>query len=165
LSNTATTSYTWAEKGKQPIIDQKQRNKERETIFGCVEPKTGKVVAKRAEKGNNITFKRFLKKVLKEYKGKKVIMVLDNVRYHHAKKLKEFLECNKNRIELFFLPAYSPDLNPMERIWWWMRKQITHNRYIENLKIRIGKFWELFSHYKFESTICKNLCNLCVKYY
>jgi transposase len=161
LSNTATLSYNWNEKGKQPIIKQKQNRRERETLFGCVEPETGKVLVKRAQHGNAITFKRFLLKVLHEYKYKKVIMILDNVRYHHAKKLKAFLENHKNRIELFFLPAYSPDLNPIERIWWYMRKKITHNRFVNTLKERISWFWQLFSHFRKKNELCKNLCNIC----
>jgi transposase len=51
-------------------------------------------------------------------------MVVDNVRYHHAKRLKPILEKYKNRIELAYLPAYSPDLNPIERVWWYMRKKL-----------------------------------------
>jgi len=97
-----------------------------------------------------------------EYRNKKITMILDNVRYHHAKMLRPFLEKNKERIELFFFPPYSPDLNPMERIWWYMRKKITHNRFINTLKERIGLFWKMFSHFEAENDICRNLCNLCV---
>lgn len=131
-------------------------------MFGCVEPETGKVFAKRADKGNAKTFKLFLLKVMHEYKDKKVIMILDNVRYHHAKFLKKFLENHRHRIELFFLPAYSPDLNPMERIWWYMRKKITHNRYVISMTERIKLFWQMFSQFTKDNEVCKNLCNLCV---
>jgi putative transposase len=162
LSNTATLSYSWNIIGKQPKIKQKQNKRERQTLFGCVEPATGIVIAKRTDKGNARTFKSFLIKAIKKYQGKKVIMILDNVRYHHAKMLKPFLEKNKDRIELFFLPPYSPDLNPMERIWWYMRKNITHNRFVNTLKERIAWFWQLFSHFNIENEICKKLCNLCV---
>jgi transposase len=41
-------------------------------------------------------------------------MILDNLRVHHAKKVKAWVEEHKDRIELFYLPAYSPDLNPDE---------------------------------------------------
>ncbi|MFV1977531.1 MAG: transposase, partial [Candidatus Scalindua sp.] len=43
-------------------------------------------------------------------------LVLDNLRVHHAKVVKEWLEDNKNKkkIEVFFLPAYSPEFNPDE---------------------------------------------------
>jgi putative transposase len=53
-------------------------------------------VAKRSDRGNAKTFKSFLLKVLHTFKGKKVLMVLDNVRYHHAKMLKPFLDNNKD---------------------------------------------------------------------
>jgi hypothetical protein len=45
LSNTATLSATWATRGKQPVIDCKQAEKERLTGFGSVNPLTGQLVA------------------------------------------------------------------------------------------------------------------------
>ena len=89
-------------------------------------------------------------------------MVLDNVRYHHAKRLKPILEKYKDRIHLLYLPAYSPDLNPMERIWWYMRKKITHNRYVETMTERIFKFDNLMDGFKTENDLGKNLSNLIV---
>lgn len=109
MSNTATVSYCWAEKGTQPKIECIQRKKERVTLFGAVNYLTGQVVAQPAIKGNTITFKKFLKKVVRYNKGKKIFLVLDNVRYHHAKKLKGFLEQHKDNLELLFLPPYSPE--------------------------------------------------------
>jgi transposase len=46
--------------------------------------------------------------------GRKVILILDNLRVHHSKVLKVWLEANKNLIEIYYLPSYSPDLNPDE---------------------------------------------------
>ena len=45
---------------------------------------------------------------------KKVFLVLDNLRVHHAKKVTAWLEEHKDRIELFYLPPYSPEYNPDE---------------------------------------------------
>lgn len=162
MSNTATVSYAWSEKGKQPIIAQKQRKRERKTIFGCVEPSTGIVLASAEDKGNTITFFKFLLKVVRHYDGKKVIMVVDNVRYHHAKRLKPILEKYKDKIELVYLPAYSPDLNPIERIWWYMRKKITHNRYVESMEKRLEHFFKFIEQFSHENNIGKNLSNLIV---
>ena len=58
-----------------------------------------------------ITNHNFLKKVLAQYPEGKIVMILDNARIHHAKLLKPFLDENKDRLELMFLPAYSPELN------------------------------------------------------
>jgi hypothetical protein len=52
LSNTASVSYKWGEKSKQPKIEQKQRKRERKTLFGCIDPLTGIVVTDTADKGN-----------------------------------------------------------------------------------------------------------------
>lgn len=162
MSNTAVVSYKWSEKGKQPIVIQKQSHRERLTLFGSVNPTTGVVIVQKAEKGNAKNFKKYLKKVLYYYrtiKGK-IHMILDNVRYHHAKALQPFLTKHKDKIELFFLPPYSPDFNPIERVWWYMRKKISNNRYIESLQERMKNFWKLFSHYQKPNDFIIKLCNL-----
>jgi transposase len=125
-----------------------------------VNPISGQIVISFAEKGNSATFKKHLKKVIKSSPDEKLIIVLDNVKYHHAKKLKPFLEQNRERLELMFLPPYSPDLNPIERVWWFMRKKITHNRYLHTLKERKAKFWMMFSHYLYPNDDLKNICVL-----
>ncbi len=86
-------------------------------------------------------------------------MVVDNVRYHHAKLLKTFL-AKHEKLELMYLPPYSPDLNPIERAWWYMRKKITHNRYIESLNERKIKFWKLFSHFQKTNDFITDLCKI-----
>lgn len=46
--------------------------------------------------------------------GRKVFLILNNLRVHHSKKVRACLEMQTDRIELFFLPAYAPELNPDE---------------------------------------------------
>lgn len=158
LSNTATLNYTWSEKGEQPHVPCKQRNRERKTVFGSYNFQTGQMTINFSEKGNSKTFKKHLKKVLYEYrKHSKIIMVLDNVRYHHAKKLKKWLGSNP-KLEFVFLPPYSPELNPIERAWWYMRKKITHNRFTQSLKDRIIAFWKMFSHFQVPNQELQNVC-------
>lgn len=148
LSNTATLSYQWSAKGKQPEVSCKQSKRERQTAFGCLNYNTGQMTISFADKGNSKTFKKFLRKVLSEYREvSKVIMVLDNVAYHHAHRIKYWVEAHP-KLELYFLPAYSPDLNAVERAWWYMRKKITHNRFVKSLKERKVAFWQMFSHYQ-----------------
>jgi len=72
--------------------------------------------------------------------------------------LKPVLERYKHKIELIFLPPYSPDLNPVERVWWLMRKRITHNRWVQSMEKRIADF-----HYWVDNTSneqIKNICNV-----
>ena len=55
----------------------------------------------------------FMKRLLKDT-GRKVFLILDNLRVHHARKVREWLDLNEERIEVFYLPSYSPNLNPDE---------------------------------------------------
>ncbi|MHA1413045.1 MAG: IS630 family transposase [Promethearchaeota archaeon] len=82
-----------------------------------------------------VQFQHFLEGLLARYPGsRKLIVVLDNAKIHHSKVLNAFLEANKDRIELMFLPPYSPDLNPMEWFWRFLRKQVTHNTFFGDFK-------------------------------
>ena len=158
LSNTATLSATWAPIGEQPIIACKQAKRERVTGFGSVNPLSGQLTVSFAEKGNCQSFKKHLKKVLRAYQDKsKIIIYVDNVRFHRAKALNLFLKTH-TKLEIRYLPPYSPDLNPVERIWWYMRKSITHNRHLVSLKERIAKFWCLFSPCLMPNELLKRLC-------
>jgi transposase len=160
LSNTATVGYKWSEKGKQPQVICKQRKRERQTVFGSYNYGTGQITVNFADKGNRHTFKKHLKKVLATYKEvPKIIMVLDNVAYHHAKAISKWLLLHP-KLELFFLPPYSPDLNAVERAWWYMRKKITHNRYLKTLKDRKVSFWKMFSHFLKPNEELQNVCEI-----
>lgn len=57
----------------------------------------------------------FLEALIKDA-VRKIFLVLDNLRAHHSKLVKAWLEERKDRIEIFYLPSYSPELNPDERL-------------------------------------------------
>ena len=57
----------------------------------------------------------FLAALIKDA-GKKVFLILDNLRVHHSKIVKAWVAERKDQIELFYLPSYSPQLNPEERL-------------------------------------------------
>lgn len=56
---------------------------------------------------------RFLARLVRDA-GRKVFLILDNLRVHHSNKVRDWLEKHSEHIELFFLPAYAPELNPDE---------------------------------------------------
>lgn len=55
----------------------------------------------------------FMEQLIKN-KQKKIFLILDNLRVHHSKIVKQWLENNKSKIEVFYLPSYSPEKNPDE---------------------------------------------------
>ena len=66
--------------------------------------------------------------ILSAYPSKRLIHVfLDNARYHHARLVRQWLARDGARIALHFVPTYSPHLNPIERLWGVMHRNVTHN--------------------------------------
>ena len=57
----------------------------------------------------------FLQALIKNA-GKKLFLIRDNLRVHHSKRVKAWVGERKDQIELFYLPSYSPQLNPEERL-------------------------------------------------
>jgi len=128
----------WAPKGQQPrVLSPSVRHKV--GFFGALNLKTGQLVTQEAPTFNAQTFGDFIRYLLQSTQGK-IYLILDNARWHRSKDLKPFLEANRHRLVFIFLPAYSPELNPIERVWRITRRKVTHNRYfpsIEDLRIAL----------------------------
>jgi transposase len=128
----------WSPKGQQPrVLSPSVRHKV--GFFGALNLKTGQLVTQEASTFNTQTFGDFIRYLLQSTQGK-IFLILDNARWHHAKDLKEFFEANRDRLVFIFLPAYSPELNPIERVWRITRRKVTHNRYFpstEDLRLAL----------------------------
>ncbi len=98
-------------------------------------PRGGRVHVAFSDTLKAVQFQHFLEGIIARYKNAgKILMVLDNARAHHSKELAPFLKTNKDKLELMFLPSYSPDLNPMEWFWKFLRKKVTHNTFFSSFK-------------------------------
>jgi transposase len=116
---------TWFERGRQKLI--KTFGKHRGVkLVGCLDYESGDIYCEEHENYNAKTFLEFLENVMKRYDGR-IFMVLDNARIHHAKLLLPFLNLNKERLNLMFLPPYSPKLNLIEGLWKWMKARVINN--------------------------------------
>ena len=62
---------------------------------------------------NAQVFIKFCQRLIKDA-DKKIFLILDNLRVHHSYVVKDWVQQHQNEIELFFLPSYSPELNPDE---------------------------------------------------
>ncbi len=103
-------------------------------LFGAVSLRHGQLVTMLESTFDAMTFRQFLGKLLPHRaRGRRMVLVVDNARYHHARLLRPFLDSRHARVRLDFLPPYSPDLNPIERVWKLARKLATHNQYFPKL--------------------------------
>jgi transposase len=103
----------YAPKGKTPVFKSLANQGCRVNIISAVS-NTGKVRFMLGEQAvNAAVFKRFLGRLVRD-SPRKVFLIVDNLRVHHAKALRPWLEKQEKRLRLFYLPSYSPEINPDE---------------------------------------------------
>lgn len=126
-------SRMWWIKGERPeiLVDS---GRKRLNLIGVIDVTNKLGAFAEIKKLNAIQFLSFLKGLLKitHIQGK-IYLVLDNARSHHAKMLNPFLKSIADRLELVFLPPYSPDFNPIEIFWRELKKDVNTNEYFETL--------------------------------
>jgi transposase len=104
--------------------------------FGAVRLRDGRFVSRReTDSFNGQTFFAFMKQLARASgtTGRRVVVITDNAKYHHATLHRSWRDAHEARFVLDFLPPYSPDLNPIERVWKLTRRRCTHNRYFPTL--------------------------------
>lgn len=85
------------------------------------------------ENMNAEKFIDFMKKLIKNEK-RKVFFIVDNLKVHHAKLVTSWLSENKEKIEIFYLPAYSPDKNPDEYLNRTLKTDMAKRGYSANIE-------------------------------
>ncbi len=104
-------------------------------LFGAVNLRQGQLVTQPEPKFDGLSFGRFLRQLLRHRTGgRRLVLILDNARYHHARLLQPFRREHRRVLRLDYLPPYSPKLNPIERVWKLTRRLCTHNQYFPELQ-------------------------------
>jgi len=99
--------------GKRPVLVLSQARRSRIKLISALTNQGKLRFMLYRESLDAHRFIEFLKRLCKEAQ-RKVFLIVDNLRVHHARKVTEWVEQNTERIELFYLPSYSPGLNPDE---------------------------------------------------
>ena len=129
---TYNSSYAWIEKGKDKTV-KSNTARERININGVYSPISQDIVVSSSKKLDAVSILNFIKRLERKYSNKeKIYLICDNARYYKSKLLREYLPYSK--IEMVYLPSYSPNLNLIERLWKLMKKKILYNRYHESYK-------------------------------
>ena len=146
----------WAPKGQQPrVLSASTRQKV--GYFGALDLKTGCLLTKEAPTFNAETFGGFLSYLLQHTQGK-IHLILDNVSWHKAQDLSDFFIANRDRLVRVFLPPYSPELNPIERVWRITRRQVTHNRYFQSIEELETTLTSHFVQWEQPNNVLRALC-------
>lgn len=100
----------WAKKGTRPTTPHTGMHL-RESVVGAVCPQSGEMSALVIGSVDSTVFQVFIDMLAEQTKNKSIILVLDNASWHKVNSLKW------HNIQPMYLPPYSPDLNPIERLW------------------------------------------------
>jgi transposase len=112
---------TWAPVGQTPVVAASGRTRSI-SMVSAVSPR-GELHFQVYEEGiRKEEFLEFCKMLVEDMK-RPVFLILDNSQVHRSKILKEYVEQSSGMLTVFFLPPYSPDLNPDEWVW----KNVKHD--------------------------------------
>lgn len=129
--------------------------------FGAIRLCDWKLVCQRETNSFNAqSYWKFMKKLrqISCHTGRRVLVLADNARYHHAKLHAQWREQCSDRFSQLFLPPYSPDLNPIERVWKLTRRMATHNRYFETIDHVVNAVESQFKLWSKPNSTLKKLC-------
>jgi transposase len=130
VCSTCQVIKTYAPKGKTPVLRQPGKRFSMSMISTVTNRGALKFMV--YEVGLNIAiFLRFLKRLIK-YQKKKIFLILDNLKVHHAKKVQTWIKNHQKSIELFFLPAYAPEYNPDEYLNNTVKQRTHHKKMSRN---------------------------------
>ena len=122
-------AYGWIKKGVSKEI-RANSGRARINLAGAIDILSHKVVIQEDKTLNAEATIRFFKRLEQAYPEKSTVHVFcDNAGYYRNRLVTEHLETSK--IDLHFLPPYSPNLNPIERLWKWMKEKAVYNAYYE----------------------------------
>jgi transposase len=123
-------SYGWIKKGDDfEVLSNTGRY--HLNITGAIDIESMEMVTRSCQWVNADSICELLKSLrTKHLYGEVIHLILDNARYNRSWKVKE-LACDLG-IELMYLPPYSPNLNPIERVWKFFKKKVLYNRYYES---------------------------------
>lgn len=123
----------WAAVGSQPEVPSPGKNEKR-VIYGGIDYLSGKISYTVGLTKSGVNFLAFLIALAAVYAGKKVLLVCDNGRFHTTKAVRAWLEANRDKVEIYWLPPYSPSLNLIERLWGHLKRTVLANVLFQDME-------------------------------
>jgi transposase len=130
------------------------KNRLSKTLFGALNLRTSRFYWKQADAGNSQQFIMFLYQLHQSWPDKKLIIILDNGSIHKSKKVQKFI-LKHGWVKLFYLPPYSPEYNPIERFWHWLKQKVYGCKSFTKMDELIQQVRKLIWHYHEGRTISK----------
>lgn len=120
--------YGWIAKGKDYCL-RSNTGRQRLNLNGALSFKQLSVTVRTEETINAQAAIRLLEDLERAQPEGKIHIIADNARYYRSRLVKEYLEKEGCRIQIHFLPPYSPNLNLIERLWGFFKRKAIYNAY------------------------------------
>ena len=141
----------WAVSGK-PLQVKVKQGYQNFYIYGAVEPKTGDNFSLFLPWVNTEMMNLYLEQMSSAYENDEIVIIMDQAGWHKSKDLTV-----PGNIEIIYLPPYSPELNPIERLWKYLKINFIHNRVFDSLKHMTEKMVCVFEH--LNDDVVASLCH------
>lgn len=140
----------WAPAGMRKTLPTPGQNK-KSYIAGALDPATGLLLRRSGERKTSDLFIDLVEHVAAHYADAgRVHLVVDNYIIHRSKKTQKALTALNGKVVLHFLPPYSPEYNPIERVWWDLHACVTRNHLchdLDELCRRVDEFCDSYEQH------------------
>lgn len=133
-THNSSPAYGWIRRGKERELVANS-GRQRLNIHGALNAETNELIVQRVESVNAQATVELLKAIeVANPFASHIHLIVDNAGYYHAQPVVDYLRTGTSRIQMWFLPPYSPNLNLIERVWKFFRKKVMNNRYYATFK-------------------------------
>jgi transposase len=148
ISRQPSLAATWAPVGVEPTTTQIARSNTVHRVCGALNATTGQLSWITAAKCTVSRLKTFLRTLRTAYPDRWLFVVWDNWLPHRHAEVEA--EAKRLHLHLLFLPTYAPWLNPIEKVWRWLKQEVVHGHRLaedwEGLKQAVNAFLRQFAH-------------------
>lgn len=124
----------WMKRGQQKRLPAHTGSRQLVHLIGAFDWRTNAVHALPVARKTGARFVEFVEWLcLQVYPDEPLVLVLDNVSYHRAADVQALLALLQPRVQVVWLPKYSPDMNPIERFWLFLKNHVYANRLFASL--------------------------------
>jgi transposase len=127
-------------------------------VYGAVAPLTGRTHDPISPQLGQGECAPFLEHLLAYHPGKRLLVIHDRGEQHKGGPVEAVVQKAQGRLVLQAQPAYSPELNPQERIWKWLRRVVTHNHWFATLTEQIEAIRNFFRYLAGVKDQVRQLC-------
>lgn len=135
----------WFRKGKQTKMPQPV-TRQSATVFGALHLQSQRFYWKRAERGTSKMLIEFLHQLHQRFPEALLVLILDNAKIHKSRAIRRFLR-RQEWIQFEHLTPYSPEYNPIERFWQWLKAKVYGASTFDTIEQVIDKIRKLIWHY------------------